>query len=90
LIAEIEDRSKGSMSSKKLGIVSVSLSVGAVVLTFAMRFLPGLFLLAVVAAEVAAVACAVLAARRGSKLCLIASALPLLYVAVLLMSILAE
>jgi hypothetical protein len=78
------------MSSKKLGIVSIALSIGAVLLHSAMRFLPGSFLLTIVAAEMAAVACAILAARRGSKLWLLASIWPVLSVAVLFTSIFAE
>jgi hypothetical protein len=78
------------MNSKALGLWSVALSASSLVLILTMRFLPGLLFIALVSVLIAAVTCSVLAARRGSKLWLLAAIWPVLYIAVLCTSIFAE
>jgi hypothetical protein len=78
------------MSSRKLGIWSVALSVVSVILILTMWLLPGVLFMALVGVLVANIYCSVLAAKRGSKLWLLASIWPVLYLVVLCLSIFAE
>jgi hypothetical protein len=78
------------MDSKKLGLLSVTLSIVSVVLLGVMHLFPGLFFMAIVGVQIATVACSILAARRGSQLWLLTSIWPVLYMVVLFISIFAE
>jgi hypothetical protein len=78
------------MNSKKLGIWSLALSGVSIILLLTMRMLPGILPLVLLVDLAIAVACSVSAARRGSKLWLLASVWSLLYMATLCLSIFAE
>jgi len=79
------------MSSRNLGLLSLACSVAAfMVWGFGMRVFPAVSSLVFVGLQIAAISCAILAALRGSKLWLMASAWPVLYTALLVKSILAE
>jgi len=64
------------MSSKSLGLLAFGLSAAAVPVLYGLRLLPAFQVLALFAVLVGAVACSILAARRGSKLWLLVGAWP--------------
>jgi hypothetical protein len=78
------------MSSKNLGLWSIALSGVSVVLIWTMWIFPGLMFMVLVTVQIATVICSVRAARRGSKLWLLASIWPALYMVILCISIFAE
>jgi hypothetical protein len=88
------------MHSKKLGVWSLGLSGISVILilthglivglTKPTNMIPGLWFFTILAALMTSLACSIGAARRGSKLWLLAATWPVLYVGTLCLSILAE
>ena len=78
------------MSSRKLGLWSVALSIVSVILILTMWLLPGALFMALIGVQVTNISCSVLAAKRGSKLWLLASIWPVLYLITLCLSIFAE
>jgi hypothetical protein len=79
------------MSSKNLGLLSIAFSVVAMMVWgFGMRVFPAVSSLVFVGLQIAAISFAIVAALRGSKLWLMASAWPVLFTALLVKSILAE
>jgi hypothetical protein len=78
------------MNSKKLGIWCLALSGVSVVLILTMWLLPGILFLILLVDLAATVVCSVGAARRGSKLWLLASIWPVLCAVTLCFSVFAE
>ena len=79
------------MSSKNLGLLSIAASLVAMtVWGFGMRVFPAVSSFVFIGLQIAAVSFAIVAARRGNRLWLLASVWPVLCTAVLVKSVLAE